>query len=145
MPVPVALPAVAGRPLGGQHRGDREHAGQPLDRDLAGLAQRLLGRALGRVDLEREADIAVAHDDAADEVGGNDGPPAVRVHDIGQRRQNLFLGDRRHRFAPTPGSRADAQRAYYGAGAVACGRRMTYKAPMVTCKAPGGRPTHDVV
>ena len=105
----LRLPAgrCAGRPLGGQHGRDREHAGQPLDRSLARLAQRLLGRALVRVDLEREADIAVPDHDSADQAVRDDAPPARRVRDIGQRRQNLFLGDRRHGSArhPPPGPR----------------------------------------
>ena len=110
----VAVGRAAGRggggrrSFGGQHGGDREHAGQPLDRSLARLAQGLLGRSLVRVDLEREADIAVPDHDTADQAAGDDILPAVRVRDIGQRRQNLFLGDRRHRPAPTPGSRVDA-------------------------------------
>ena len=91
--VPGALRAAGGLPLGGHHGGYGQHAGEPLDRRLAGLAQRLLRGTLVRVDLQREADVAVPHHDSADQAAGDDVLPAVRVQDIGKRRQNLLLGD----------------------------------------------------
>ena len=91
--VAVAVRLAGGLPFGGHHRRHREHAGQPVDRRLAGLAQRLLRRALSRVDFERKTDVAVPHHHTADQPAGDDVLPAVRVQDIGQRRQNLLLGD----------------------------------------------------
>ena len=88
--------AAAGGALGGEHRGDRGHAGERHHRRLAGGAQRLLGGSLARVDLEGEADIAVAHDHARHHSERDHVLALPRVLDPGERRQNLLLGDLRH-------------------------------------------------
>ena len=87
---------AAGGALGGEHRGDRGHAGERHHRRLAGGAQRLLGGSLARVDLEGEADIAVAHDHARHHSERDHVLALPRVLDPGERRQNLLLGDLRH-------------------------------------------------
>ena len=58
--------------------------------------RRLLGGRLARVDLEGEADIAVAHDHARHHSERDHVLALRRVLDPGERRQNLLLGDLRH-------------------------------------------------
>ena len=108
MTVALSLRLAARWSLGGQHGRHRKHAGEPLHRSLARLSQRLLRRALVRIDLQREAHVAVSHNDSADEAARDHVLSAVRVQDVSERRQNLILGDRRHRSTPTGGSRQDA-------------------------------------
>jgi hypothetical protein len=98
MAVPVRMGMLARRSrrrrlLRGEHRGHRQHARQRVDRFLRGDAQRLeLGAAL-RVDLDREADMAVAHRQALDHAERDDVLAAVRIGDLLQGRKDLGSGD----------------------------------------------------
>ena len=79
--------------LGGQHRRDRQHAGQRLDRLFRRLAQ---GSSLGprsRLDLDRKGDMALAHLQARDHAKADDVLAAVGIAHLGQRRQDSLLGD----------------------------------------------------
>src|SRR6185295_1609582 len=68
--LPAARGAAAGgggsaRPrLGGQYRGHRHHSRQRLDRLLGRFTEGFEARPALRLDFDRKADIAVAHDDA---------------------------------------------------------------------------------
>ena len=60
--------------LGGQHRGHREDSGHDLDGLLGRLAQRFEARPALGLDLDREADIALADDHARHHAEGDDHP-----------------------------------------------------------------------
>ena len=78
--------------LRGQHRGDRQDAGQGLDRLLGRLAQRLEMRPALRVDLDREADMAVAHDEPRHHAQADDVLAAVGIEHAAQRVEHLGFG-----------------------------------------------------
>ena len=85
-----AAGARAGLRLGGQHRRDREHAGERLDRALGRLAQRLeLAAPRCAVDLDREADMAVAQLHARDHAEAHDVLAAVGIDDLARARPGL--------------------------------------------------------
>ncbi len=79
--------------LGGQHRGDRQHAGQRLDRLFGGLAQRLQARAALGLDLDREGDIAVADCDPRNHAERDDVAAASGSAIAGKRVEDLSFGD----------------------------------------------------
>src|SRR5208282_6156635 len=88
------LGSSAGRPcLGGQDRGDRQYSGQRLDGSFGGLAQRLEARATLGLDLDREADIAVADDEARYHPERDNVPALVRIPHPSQRVEDLSLGN----------------------------------------------------
>ncbi|MEJ0042564.1 MAG: hypothetical protein WDM81_10255 [Rhizomicrobium sp.] len=71
-----------------EHRGHRQHAGQRRDRVLAGLAQRRGAGAASRIDLDREADMAVAQHQALDDVLLHHAAAADRIDDLVERLQH---------------------------------------------------------
>jgi hypothetical protein len=82
--------------LRGQHRGYRQHLGQRLDRLFGRLAQRLQPRAAFGLDLDRESDVAVAHNDPGHHAERDDVGTLFGIDDAPQRIQDLSLGDGGH-------------------------------------------------
>src|SRR5262245_34159341 len=95
--------ARAGAGLGGQHRGHRDDPGQRLDRRLGRLAQRFEARPALGLDLDREPDIAVAHDDPGHHAQRDDVAAPLGVAHPPQRVENLSLGDGGHDILPGGG------------------------------------------
>ena len=90
VPVRMAVIARCGRrggagrrrgALGGHHRGCGENPRHGADRLLAGLAQRLEGRAASGVDFERDRDMTGARGDAAHHAQRLDAAAGRRIDD----------------------------------------------------------------
>src|SRR5579872_5307491 len=86
--------------LSRQHCGHRENIGQDLDGLLGGLAQRFEARTALWLDLDCEADIAVADDEARDHAERDDVSALFGIADLPQRIQNPLLGDLGHVVLP---------------------------------------------
>ena len=78
--------------MGGQHHGGGEHPWQVHDGFFGGLADRLHHRRLGRVDLDREADMALAQGHAAHHAGAHE-VATLRQPDGAEGVQDLGFGD----------------------------------------------------
>jgi len=90
----------ARRLLRGEDGGHREHAGQRLDRLLGGAAQRLQLRPALRLDLDGEADMALAQLHARYHAEADDILAAVGIDDLAQRGEHLLLGQSAHGGLP---------------------------------------------
>jgi hypothetical protein len=78
--------------MGGQHDSGGQHPWQIHDRLLGGFAHRLHHRRLGRIDLDREADMAFAHGEAAHHAGAHE-VAALRQPDAAEGVEDLGFGD----------------------------------------------------
>jgi hypothetical protein len=95
-PGALAWAAPLGRALGGQHGRHRGHAGKIMHRFLRGLAQRLHGGALARVDLDGETDVAVLDDQAGNHAQADDVLTPGRILHRLEGLQHGGFADRTH-------------------------------------------------